>query len=267
MGAMAGTEGAIPYGDAKAASAAGGPARPGRRHGQTRRCIVTGAVRPKAELVRFVLDPDGAVIPDIEETLPGRGLWLTARGDIVEAACARDLFAKAARRGARAPADLAGRVTALLARRCLELLGLARRSGKVAAGSARVRAWLAEGKAAIVLAASDGAAAGRAEVRARARGVPVVEVLTGEELGAALGRGHQVYVAVGPGRLGDLLLRETARLSGFRPEGCGGGAKGGGAKGGGAKGGNGPRNESGTRSGRGGPGTKTTAEKRKAVKV
>ncbi|HLF58858.1 MAG TPA: DUF448 domain-containing protein, partial [Alphaproteobacteria bacterium] len=43
-----------------------------------RRCLATGTLRPKAELVRFVLAPDGTVVPDINERLPGRGLWLTA---------------------------------------------------------------------------------------------------------------------------------------------------------------------------------------------
>ena len=30
-------------------------------------------------LMRFVVGPDGAVVPDIDERLPGRGLWLTPR--------------------------------------------------------------------------------------------------------------------------------------------------------------------------------------------
>ena len=76
--------------------------------------------------------PDGTVVPDIGERLPGRGLWLTARRDIVAAASGKGLFAKAARAAAAAPADLADQVEALLARRCCELLGLARRAGQAA---------------------------------------------------------------------------------------------------------------------------------------
>ncbi len=43
-----------------------------------RSCAVTRARRRKDELIRFVLGPDGTVVPDLKERLPGRGLWLTA---------------------------------------------------------------------------------------------------------------------------------------------------------------------------------------------
>ena len=49
-----------------------------------RRCIATGEVHDRARLVRFVIGPDGAVVPDIDERLPGRGLWLLPHRDIVE---------------------------------------------------------------------------------------------------------------------------------------------------------------------------------------
>src|SRR5207302_7221214 len=49
-----------------------------------RRCIVTGEVRDRGSLLRFVVGPDGAIVPDVAARLPGRGLWLTARRDIVE---------------------------------------------------------------------------------------------------------------------------------------------------------------------------------------
>lgn len=181
-----------------------------------RRCLVTGALRPKAELVRFVLAPDGTVVPDIGERLPGRGLWLTARRDIVAAASGKGLFAKAARAAAAAPADLADQVEALLARRCCELLGLARRAGQAAAGFEKVRSWLGAGKAGVVLGASDGAEDGRRKLRTLAGQVPVVELLRTDEMGPALGREHAVHVAVRKGNLAALLLREAGRLSGFR---------------------------------------------------
>ncbi len=179
-----------------------------------RRCIVTGDVRPKDELVRFVLGPDGVVVPDVAETLPGRGLWLTARRDIVDAACAKGLFAKAARRHTEAPADLADRVEALLAQRCLETLGLARRSGQVAVGSEKVRATLKAGKAAVLVAA--GAAGGTTRLHALAPHLPLVTLLSGTELGSALGRDPLAYAALAPGRLAERLLREASRLAGFR---------------------------------------------------
>jgi predicted RNA-binding protein YlxR (DUF448 family) len=184
-------------------------------HAQSlRRCLVSGEIRPKEELIRFVLGPDGDVVPDLAERLPGRGLWLKARRDIVDAACAKQLFAKAARRPARVPADLGPRVEALLVRRCLDTLGLARRSGQVAVGSEKARAALKAGKAAVLVAAAE--AAGLARMRALAPNLPLVDLFSGTELGVALGREHLAYVVVFPGRLAQGLLREAARLAGFR---------------------------------------------------
>ena len=96
-----------------------------------RRCIASGEVRDRARLLRFVIGPDGTVVPDIDERLPGRGLWLTPRRDIVATAAAKGLFAKAARRRVVLPSDLAGEVEQLLRARCLALLGLARRAGQL----------------------------------------------------------------------------------------------------------------------------------------
>ena len=181
-----------------------------------RRCIVTGALRPKAELVRFVVAPDGRVVPDINESLPGRGLWLTASRDIVAAASGKGLFAKAARTEATAPADLADQVEGLLARRCCDLLGFARRAGQAAAGFEKVRAWLAAGKAGVLVTASDAAEGGRRKLQVLAPETPVVALLRVDELSAALGRENAVHVAVGRGKLAALLLQEARRLSGFR---------------------------------------------------
>src|SRR5271154_922396 len=114
--------------------------------GPLRRCIVTGEERPKAELVRFVVGPDGAVVPDIDGRLPGRGLWTRAQRDIVAAAVTRRLFSRAAKQSVSTAPDLPDRVAALLLRRCVEGLGLARRAGQAVAGFEQVRSWLDHGR-------------------------------------------------------------------------------------------------------------------------
>ena len=74
--------------------------------------------RRPAALLRFVVGPDGAIVPDIEARLPGRGLWLTARRDIVEAARWRSGCSRARRGGRLRAAELADRVEAFWSRRC-----------------------------------------------------------------------------------------------------------------------------------------------------
>lgn len=184
--------------------------------GPLRRCIVTGAVRPKAELLRFVVGPEGEVVPDMAARLPGRGLWLAPCRDIVVAAVAKRMFGRAARVPVKASDDLPDRVEALLRRRCCDLIGLARRAGQAVAGFEKVRAALREGKVAVLIAAADGGDSGRDKVRAAAPVLPRVDALTAEEIGAAFGRERVAHAALTPGRLARELTGAAARLAEYR---------------------------------------------------
>jgi predicted RNA-binding protein YlxR (DUF448 family) len=166
--------------------------------------------------LRFVVGPDGEIVPDVEARLPGRGLWLTPRRDIVERATAKRLFARAARRLVTVPPDLPDRVEMLLARRCTDALGLARRAGGAVAGFDGVAEAVRRGKSAALLIALDGAENGRRKLGALRRGLPAASVMYAGELGAAFGRDRVVHVSVGPGSLCGRLLRDLKRLAGFR---------------------------------------------------
>lgn len=183
-----------------------------------RRCLVTRQAHDRDCLIRFVVDPAGRVLPDLDERLPGRGMWLSAERDVVNKAGARGLFAKAARAPARAAPDLADQVERLLAKRMMDGLGLARRAGQIAMGFDQVRQALRSSSAALLVAAADGAADGRAKLRRLAPDLPLIAGLSRAELGASLGRESLVHVAVGPGGLARRLLRDAARLAGFRPD-------------------------------------------------
>ena len=204
----------------RGAGARGAGARQGDTTASQRRCIASGEVRPKAELIRFVAGPDRTVVPDLAGRLPGRGLWLLPRRDHLERACARNLFARAAKAPLSVPADLPARVEKLLSRRCLELVGLANRAGQAVSGFERVTSRLASGGVAMLLAAVDTAEDGRRKLRAAARAQEsapqVVELFTAEELGRALGQAARAHVAIAPGGFAERLAMEAARLSGLR---------------------------------------------------
>jgi uncharacterized protein len=184
----------------------------------TRRCIVTGEVRSKAMLIRFVVSPEGRVVPDISARLPGRGLWLTAGRDIVATAVAKRLFARAARRPVLVEDDLADMVETRLAERCRDLIGLARRAGEAVVGFVKVEKLLASGHAGLLLAAREGAADGRAKLRSLAPALPERSELSAAELGAAFGRDTAVHAALRAGRLAGALARDLDRLHGFRAD-------------------------------------------------
>ena len=78
---------------------------PREARGATERtCVVTRAVKPVDELIRFVIAPDGAVVPDLKRRLPGRGVWVTATRAAVDEAVKRKAFARGFKREVRARA-------------------------------------------------------------------------------------------------------------------------------------------------------------------
>lgn len=184
--------------------------------GGVRRCVATRRSRPREELIRFVIAPDGRLAPDFEEKLPGRGYWAGADRQCLEAARRARAFQRAARRPLAVPDDLEARVEAGLARRCCNLLGLARRSGLLAAGYEKAREWLREGRGAVLVEATDGAENGRRALAGLARNARTVSILTAGEMGAAIGRDIAVHAVLGPGRLTDRFVMEAGRLAGFR---------------------------------------------------
>jgi predicted RNA-binding protein YlxR (DUF448 family) len=190
---------------------------------RNRKCIVTGEVREEAQLIRFVVSPDGQVTPDVAAKLPGRGIWVTAERAVLERAIAKNYFSKAAKANVRAAAGLPDLVEKQIVQRMMGDLGMAKRSGALVTGFDSVaRALDGQGKTAVLIEACDGAADGRRKVlgMARARGLSpaIVDCLTCDELSLALGLGNVIHAALKAGPLAERLLFEAGRLSGFRPK-------------------------------------------------
>jgi uncharacterized protein len=208
-----------PDGGGGAAETAG-PAAPGGEEdfpekGPLRRCIATRESGPKEGMVRFVLDPEGRVVPDLEGRLPGRGMWLSASADVLERATKRGAFARAARRTVHVPPDLRAMIEDGLTRRIRDLIGFARRGRQAVCGRETVLEWLRAGRAGLLVEASDGSLAERARLVGGRREVPVVAPLPAGTLGEVFGRDHAVHVAIAPGRLADAIAAESKRLAGF----------------------------------------------------
>ena len=187
-----------------------------------RRCIVTGEVLPEARLLRFVLAPDGEIVPDVEAKLPGRGMWVRAERAVLAQAVQKRLFAKAAKAQVRVAADLPERAEARLVERMLAHLGLARRAGELILGFDSVeKALRSPNPPPLIVEAAEAAPDGRRKLQAAAKAgghVPfVIDVLSNAELSLALGRANVVHAALKPGRIAARLIFEAARLNGFRP--------------------------------------------------
>jgi predicted RNA-binding protein YlxR (DUF448 family) len=171
--------------------------------------------------VRFVIDPEGTVVPDIEAKLPGRGFWVSADNDAIQKAAERHLFARAAGREVTSPADLASRTEAGIVHRMLAWLGLAQRSGGLILGFDRIERQIRGGEPPVVIIeAREATENGRRKLQAAARAsgyVPfAIAAFSNAELSLSLGRENVVHAAVKPGRIAERLIFEAARLKGFR---------------------------------------------------
>ena len=207
----------------------GGP-QSGPRRDPRRTCIVTRQVRSEHELIRFVLDPEGRVVADLKRRLPGRGVWLTARADMLDEAVRKKAFARGFRRQVTVPEELGREVAAALRASALGTLGLARKAGEAVSGFAKVEALARAGEAACLLHAAEAAAdsvgklaaATRAGAGETAEPPPAWRMFAGDELDLALGGGNVIHAAATKGRQGARASAAIARLAGYLGSGAGG---------------------------------------------
>jgi len=187
-----------------------------------RACALTRARRPKDELIRFVLGPDGTVVPDLKEKLPGRGVWLTAAHDIVADAAKRNVFARALKTQAKVPEGLAAQVEKRLAEAALSALALANKAGEAVFGNAKVEEAIAGGRALALIHAKEAAEDGCRKLDGKARGmaegrpVPTIRAFSADELGLASGRANVIHAALIQGGAARNVLAAASRLERYR---------------------------------------------------
>jgi predicted RNA-binding protein YlxR (DUF448 family) len=186
-----------------------------RADGPERKCIATGELRPKAALVRFVIGPDGDVVPDVAGKLAGRGIYVVPDRAALTRAAEKGLFARAAKRAVRVPDDLAALVEGLIARRVVDLISLARKGGGAVAGYEKVKDRLARGDVRALLQASDGSERGKSGL-STPEGATYIGWLTADELGQAFSRQTTIHAVLGYGGLAQRVVEEAARLKGLR---------------------------------------------------
>ena len=189
-----------------------------------RTCIVSREQADPDELIRFVLGPDSVVTPDLKRTLPGRGCWVTGERPLMEKAVAKKLFARAFKQEVTVSADLPDMIDALLARAVLGMLGLARKSGAVAMGAAKVDNAVRSGEALLVVhaqeASPDGirkiAQARRATARAGGPEIHAYKLFSETELSLALGGTNVIHAAVLAKDGGKAVLKRMVALDRYR---------------------------------------------------
>lgn len=194
--------------------------------GTERMCAVTRSVRPIDELIRFVAAPTGEAVPDLKRKLPGRGLWVSANHKAVTEAARRNLFAKGFKKAIKPSPTLADDTEKLMLRGLIEALAMVAKAGEVVAGFGKVEDALRRGEVRVLLHASNGAADGIRKLDGLARQVdeatespaplPILTVLSSDELDLALGRSNVIHAAVLTGTAGKTFLSRSQTLVRYR---------------------------------------------------
>ncbi|HVT55602.1 MAG TPA: RNA-binding protein [Xanthobacteraceae bacterium] len=170
------------------------------RGGLARLCLATGEVKPVEEMIRYVIAPDGTIVPDLSKKLPGRGAWVSGSRAALQSAIEKKAFARAFRGKGKADAELPLLVERLLMRAALDSLSLANKAGQVVAGFEKVKERLTGNRVLALLHASNAAEAGRAKLNAAAkssgREPREIRLFSGEQLDLALGRSNVVHAAL-----------------------------------------------------------------------
>ena len=180
-----------------------------------RKCIATGESQPKAGLIRFCVDPEGRIVPDILGKLPGRGIYVSADRAAMALAAKKGLFSRAAKQPVKVPADLADLVEKLVGQRVVELLSLARKAGDAVTGYEKVKDWLVKGQAATLIQASDGSERGKTKLHAPEGKGGFIGILSAGEIGLAFGRERAIHAALAAGGLRTRVVEEAAKLAGL----------------------------------------------------
>ncbi len=185
-----------------------------------RTCIVERARKERPFLLRFVLSPQDAVVPDIKGSLPGRGVWVTAKKEIVAEALRRRAFQRAFRKPVSAGGDLPLEVEQLFKRSALERLSICNKAGLVVVGFTKVGEALGRGEIAGLLHASDAAEGGKAKLDRKFTAlysgkdhIGPINCFTSAEISLAAWSTYVIHAGVKDGGASRALFEALDRLS------------------------------------------------------
>jgi predicted RNA-binding protein YlxR (DUF448 family) len=197
--------------------------------GAERFCAATGTVRPVADMIRFVVSPDGLAVADLKRRLPGRGLWITATRQALRTAITRKIFGRGFKRDVRVAPDMIETTELLMEQGALAALAIAHKAGKVAIGFAKAEQALSRVRLAALIRAADASPDGARKLDAAVRRrldpedgqIAVIDTFTSAQLDLALGRSNVIHAALLAARESDTFMARAELLDRFRTGGLG----------------------------------------------
>jgi predicted RNA-binding protein YlxR (DUF448 family) len=188
-----------------------------------RQCALRRKSFREDELLRFVLDPSGSVVPDIKRKLPGRGVWISANYDDVAQAVSRKVFSRSFKTGVSADAHLADLTGDLLKKAALGYLSIANKAGLIISGFAKTEKAIKSRNILNLIHAIDAARDGTEKLDRLARAVwgpqenarRSVSGFSSTEISTALGKVNVNHAAIADGPAGRTFIRSADRYIGY----------------------------------------------------
>ncbi len=191
--------------------------------GPNRTCVATRLVLPVGALIRFALDADSRLTPDIRARLPGRGVWVTGTRAALAEAIRKKSFARSLKQPVLLLPDLLDQVDGLLVADARQSLAMANKAGVVITGFAKVEAAIGKGNVSALVSAHDGGEDGRRKILQAVKrnnhgeaAIPVFSSFASHELDLALGRENAIHAALLAGSACDAFVKRCLRLEKYR---------------------------------------------------
>ena len=159
-------------------------------------CFVTKTFHPREEMIRFVISPSKEVVFDVNEKLPGAGIWLYPLKESLKTAIEKRIFYKAAKGTVLIPENLESFILFSLKEKILNLIGFARKSGKLVFGYEAVKKAIETQSVHLAFEANDSAENGRKKLYRPTDDFLICDFFTRDELGQLTGQDIQVHLAI-----------------------------------------------------------------------
>ncbi len=172
---------------------------------ETRKCVASGKITDKSELLRFVVLKDGRMVPDFNKKLNGRGFYISNSKAMLEGLVIKHSFNKVLHKKVILAEDMPQIVENILAKKGLDALNLARKSGDLILGFEKVKEAIVKGKTAFVIEATDAGADGKQKIAELSENLEKFMLYDTQSLSTAFNRDNTVYLAVKKGPMASMV--------------------------------------------------------------
>ncbi len=185
-----------------------------------RTCIATREEKSPDEMIRFVLDGNDRVVPDLKRNLPGRGVWTACGASHVKQALDKSLFARGFKKKVTVDPDLPDLVDRMMVMTALGSLSMARKAGMLVPGKKNVEKAISGGAAAVLLHGTDSNGDGKRKLDHLVEQVDptldVFEVFESVQLDQVSGVANTMHLAIIDSGIADKINDMLAKLKAYR---------------------------------------------------